>query len=396
MKEAIDLLQESYIAWFSNGIETGDWQQKGTINLIGAAGVGKTQMIRELGEECAAILTKKYPDLAPKPNSTMCELYTSASLDPESVAGANAPGWVEIPQEDGTVERVPSLVMHYRAEFLLAQAKGPGAWIFWDEWGTEGRHMRPLGLKLTSWQKNLAGLDCSKMFLVLASNPSDDDHQVEDTDQYAPFSSRIIDINVLPDPQHWAAWMYELTPSHRAVADFIVDNHALLCKRDQAGQKRGKFLSPRSWDIAAHNLHIHGYGTDTKPGDPRKHKLALAVVAGIVGSGPANLLTAYMTTDRPMSVKQVLRGDFEVNKDSGRITSCPRSLIQGIQYHLRHKDLNDDQADNLARFLKAIPGDWSASIIRDADRIRPNNMVKFASRDLQGGFLGRIRKVKTT
>lgn len=390
LKQCADLILADYLAWYEQGKKTGKWLQEGIINLEGVAGIGKTEglyqvsdILRRAGDPAKGIAGYDIPA------ALITELFVSSAMDPESVAGTPAPAVDTLP--DGSTIHV--LKMHYREELVRALAAGDGGIMFLDEIGREPRHMRPLLLKLLSPQKTLAGLDVSKMYIVLAGNPADEEHNVDSIYDDAAVASRIVRVQVTASVDEWANYMYERSATHREVANFILENPKSLIGRDSVGDSK-VFLSPRSWTIAASKLHIHG-GGDKENFGKIDNPMASMVVNGIIGAQATAMLKNFMTKDRPMSVKDILQGKFIPDKD-GRITSVAPSVQKSLQYHIKTKPLQDTEIDNFVKFLDCVSADYAAQVTRDSKQIHPQNMVKFAAKGIFNKFIDRVhRRVKT-
>ena len=383
LKQCAELIANDYLSWYETGMKTGKWLQEGIINLEGAAGIGKTEILYQISE----FLTKQ-KEIA---NAGVLELFVSSAMDPESVAGTPCPVAELMP--DGTTQHV--LRMHYRGEIIDAIKKGPGGMLFLDEIGREPRHMRPLLLKLLSPQKSLAGLDMNNMYVVVAGNPADEEHLVDSILEDAAIASRLIRVQVQPDVDELADYLYERGPTHREVANFLLENPKLMLGRDKQGETNSSFHSPRSWTIAASKLHIHGGGTKDQFGT-LSTPAAVTVVNGIVGAQAGAALKAFMTKDRPMSVKDILSGKAQPDVN-GRITAVAPSVMKALQYHIQTKELEDTQCDNLVKFLDCVSADYAATITRDNKKVHPKNMVKFAAKGVFNKFIDRVhRRVKSS
>lgn len=383
LKQCADLILKDYSAWYDHGMRTGQWLQEGIINLEGPAGIGKTEILYQI--------SKYLREERKIENALVTELFVSSAMDPESVAGTPCPAIEKL--EDGT--EISVLKMHYRQEIVDAIRRGPGGIMFLDEIGREPRHMRPLLLKLLSPQKSLAGLDMNNMYIIVAGNPSDEEHLVDSILEDAAIASRLVRMQVLPDVDELADYLYERGPTHREIANFLLENPKMILGRDKQGETNSSFHSPRSWTIAASKLHVHGDGTKETTGT-LSNPMAVAVVNGIVGSQAGAALKAFMTKDRPMSVKDILGGKVKPDANN-RITAVAPSVMKALQYHIQTKELADDQCDNLVKFLDCVSADYAATITRDNKKVHPKNMVKFAAKGVFNKFIDRVhRRVKTS
>lgn len=387
LKKCANLILTDYLAWYETGIKTGVWLQEGIFDLEGPAGIGKTEVLYQISK-----ILREEKNV---PAATVTELFVSSAMDPESVAGTPAPGVTEITLPDGTIEKIPTLRMHYREELIAALNRGAGGILFLDEIGREPRHMRPLLLKLLSPQKSLAGLDMTQMYVIVAGNPSDEEHLVDSILEDAAIASRLCRLQVLPDVEDWADYMYPRSATHREVANFILENPKMILGRDKQGELNSAFHSPRSWTFAASKLHVHGGGGPERAGSLQDES-AIAVVNSIIGSQAGAALKNFMTKDRPMSIKDILGGKVKPDQN-GRITAMPPSVMKSLQYHIQTKELQDTEVTNLCAFLDCISADYAAAITRDNKKVHPKNMVKFAAAGVFNKFIDRVhRRVKSS
>lgn len=363
-------VKASYLSWFSEG------RQPGVYNLIGGAGIGKTEMLQQLAAELR--------DLNGIDACYVVELYIPGLSDPESAGGVPAPGVAIL---DGV--EVPVLKMHYREELVKAKARGRGGILFIDEIGREGIQLRALMLKLLA-EKTLSGFDLSDFYVIVAGNPADDMHgNVDPIGEDVAMNSRLIDIPLKADIDEVVKYFKQFTPTHHAVADYLLDNESMLVGQDGDNNQKGKYRCPRSWFNLAWQLHIHGGGTDTDPGqlnDP----ITNFICAGTIGGAALAALRGHMSDNRPYSVNDVLSGKFKTNKE-GRIPVVQASTVKNIQEHIANKELTNNQVENLVKFLNAIPSDNATAIVRDNSKTLASNKVKLGAKGVYKLFANKVR-----
>ena len=350
-------------------------EQDGVLNLIGPAGIGKTESVYQLAEE----MRKKGHD-----NCQVIELYLSALMDPESAAGTPIP--IDHVYKG---EKCKVLSLASRIELLQAMENGRGAILFIDEMGREADQLRPLIMKLLH-EKKLGGLDVSDCFLIVAGNPCDEEHNAVAIQEDAAISSRLCDIPVKPDVKELGKYFYKYSQSHRAIADFLMDNPEYMHGRDSDGDQSSKFHSPRSWFNAAAKLQLHGGGTKTEYGDIKTPRVSM-VMTGIVGPQAYAHLKNHLSLDKPMSVKDVLQGKFRAP-----VRSVPASTQQALKSWLAEQDISDAEADNIKDFLEAIPADTARAVMREAGagNIKTANNRKLVARGVFKKFLHKITRIK--
>lgn len=350
-------------------------EQHGVLNLIGPAGIGKTESVYQLAEEMRA---KGHE------NCQVIELYLSALMDPESAAGTPIP-------IDHVYKGKPCKVLSLasRIELLDAMEHGRGAILFIDEMGREADQLRPLIMKLLH-EKKLGGLDVSACFLLVAGNPCDEEHNAVAIQEDAAISSRLCDIPVKPDVKELRKYFYDFSESHREIADFLMDNPEYMHGRDSEKDQSSKFHSPRSWFNAAAKLHLHGGGTDKKVGDIKNPTVSM-VLTGIVGPQAYSHLKNHLSMDKVLTVKDVLRGNFTTP-----VRSVPASTQQALKSWLADQDITDVEADNLVNFLDAIPADTARSVMREAGagNIKTSNNRKLVARGAFKKFLRKVTRIK--
>lgn len=352
-------------------------EQDGVLNLIGPAGIGKTESVYQVAQEMR--------DRGHK-NCQVVELYLSALMDPESAAGTPIPIDFEYKGE-----MVKGLSLASRTEILIPMEKGRGPILFIDEMGREADQLRPLIMKLLH-EKMLGGLSVKDCFIIVAGNPSDEEHNAVAIQEDAAISSRLCDIPVKPDVKELGKYFYQdkFTASHRAVADFLMDNSGYMHGRDTDGDQTSKFHSPRSWFNAAAKLHMHGAGTDSDPGNIKTPRVSM-VITGIVGPQAYAHLKNFLSLDKPLSVKDVLTGRFRAP-----VRSVPASTQQALKTWLAEQDISDVEADNLRDFLEAIPADTARAVMREAGQgnIKTGNNRKLVARGVFKKFLHKITRIK--
>jgi hypothetical protein len=352
-------------------------EQDGVLNLIGPAGIGKTESVYQIAEQMRE---------EGHENCQVVELYLSALMDPESAAGTPIPIDFEYKGE-----QVKGLSLASRTEILIPMEKGRGPILFIDEMGREADQLRPLIMKLLH-EKKLGGLDVSDCFIIVAGNPSDEEHNAVAIQEDAAISSRLCDIPVKPDVKELGKYFYrdKFTQSHRAIADFLMDNPEYMHGRDSDGDQSSKFHSPRSWFNAAAKLHLHGGGTDDEPGNIKTPRVSM-VMTGIVGPQAYAHLKNFLSLDKPLSVKDILNGKFRAP-----VRSVPASTQQALKTWLAEQDVNDAEADNIKDFLEAIPADTARAVMREAaaGNIKTSNNRKLVARGVFKKFLNKITRIK--
>ena len=348
-------------------------EQDGVLNLIGPAGIGKTELIYQIAQQMRE---------AGHENCQVVELYLSALMDPESAAGTPIPIDFKFRGED-----VKGLSLASRVEILIPMEKGRGPILFIDEMGREADQLRPLIMKLLH-EKMLGGLDVSDCFIIVAGNPCDEEHNAVAIQEDAAISSRLCDIPVKPDVKELGKYFYRdtFTTSHRAIADFLMDNPEYMHGRDSDGDQSSKFHSPRSWFNAAAKLHLHGGGTDDTYGNIKTPRVSM-VMTGIIGPQAYAHLKNFLSLDKPLSVKDILNGRFRAP-----VRSVPASTQQALKAWLAEQDIDNAEADNLRDFLDAIPADTARAIMREATagNIKTSNQRKLVDRKVFTKFVGRI------
>lgn len=379
-----ELITQDYLAWYKRGREKGIWLQEGVLYLEGKAGIGKTEILYQIAEAL-----RKEHDI---PACKVTELYVSSAMDPESVAGTAAPVTTTITRNKGLPneysEQVSVLRMHYKEELVNALAAGDGGIIFIDEAGREPTHMRPLLLKLLSPQKTLAGLDLSRMYVIVAGNPSDEQHLVAEILEDAAMASRLIRVQAENYVDTWADWMYtRKTASHREVANFVLENPSMFIGRDSQ-DTTSAYHCPRSWTIAASKLHDLGQGTEEKPGSMKNTTVSIAL-HGIIGPAATQALRVFLDESKAMSLKHILEGRFKPDSDN-RIHGISPSVIKSLRYHIENKVLSEDEFENVRNFLKLSNVDTTAFIYRDNQNIHPENMQLFVRSGFFHELIGRI------
>lgn len=371
----ISTIKKVITAEYEHFMATG--QQDGVLNLIGPAGIGKTESVYQIAQE----MRDKGHD-----NCQVVELYLSALMDPESAAGTPIP--IDFQYKGQTVK---GLSLASRTELLAAMESGRGPILFIDEMGREADQLRPLIMKLLH-EKKLGGLDVSDFFIVVAGNPSDEEHNAVAIQEDAAISSRLCDIPVKPDVKELGKYFYRdtFTQSHRSIADFLMDNPEYMHGRDADGDQSSKFHSPRSWFNAAGKLHLHGGGTNDTPGDIKNPTVSM-VLTGIVGPQAYSHLKNFLSMDKPLSVKDVLTGRFRAP-----VRSVPASTQQALKTWLAEQDISDTEADNLANFLDAIPADTARAVMREAGagNIKTGNNRKLVARGVYKKFLTKMTRIK--
>lgn len=396
--EMRDIILQDYQAWWKRGHDTGKWSQEAFLFMRGPAGCGKTEIMYQIGK----ILENGFQDLPPLPQAkTPVQLFFNAAMDPESIAGTAAPTRLKIrvpdPQHPGQdkEQELPCLSMHYRKELLLPMQEQPGAILLVDEMGRDAPHMRAAQLKLFSWEKTLAGLDMNHFYIVCAGNPPDENHRVDDIMADAAMAGgRLIPLQVEPKASEWADYMYKRGPTHVEIANFILDNPLLFTGRDDANDASSPYRCPRAWTACAGLLHVHGGGTSKTSGKmDRAHSPAIAMVQGTVGATAAANLAAYMNQDRPMNLKAILTGKFQLDNNGRIADGIMPSAVRSLQHFLQTETMDDTQADNVARFLQGAPADVAHSISRDNRRIQPSNMAKLAGHGAFDDILNRVKKI---
>jgi hypothetical protein len=367
LNQVKDTIKKDYLEWFKTG------KQYGVLNIVGPAGIGKTEGLHQI--------CKDLQDNHGIPNAKITELYIPAASDPESVAGVPAPGRITV---DGN--EVPVLLMHYREEIVKAAASGRGGILFVDEWGREAQQLRPLMLKLLH-EKSLAGFSVENLYLILARNPADDNHSgVESNEEDAAVSSRLTDIHVYADVEEVHNYFSGFTASHKAVADFLIDNPQFITGRDSDRDITSRYYCPRAWFNMAWKLHIHGEGKDDAPGR-MTHPMTNALCAGTVGPNAFAEFKKFMSNNKPLTLQQILSGTFPK-----KIAIVPASTMQALKTHLASTPLTDAQADNVVKFMSAIHADLAASIPRG--QLHVANLSKLTAKGMLTDFANRIGSIK--
>jgi len=356
-------------------------EQYGVLNLIGPAGIGKTECVYQIAQE---MRDKGYEACK------VVELYLSALMDPESAAGTPIP-------IDHTYKNkaVKALSLASRVELLEAMDIPKGILgkpiLFIDEMGREADQLRPLIMKLLH-EKMLGGLDVSDFFIIVAGNPCDEEHNAVAIQEDAAISSRLCDIPVKPDVTELHKYFYQdkFTASHKVIADFLLDNSEYMHGRDTADNQASKFHSPRSWFNAAAKLHLHGGGTDKEAGNIKSKRVAM-LITGIVGPQAYSHLKNFLSVDKVLSVRDILDGKFQ-----GKIRMVPASTQQALKAWLGDTNIDDSEADNLKDFLEAIPADTARTIMREASQgnIKVGNNKKLVARGVFKKFLHRMTRIK--
>jgi MoxR-like ATPase len=303
--------------------------------LVGAMGIGKSQVVAQVAEELGINLI----DLRLAQFETG-DLIGIPYLQKDKTFWGK-PGWWP---EEGTkgillldeINRAPSDVRQAVFQLILADHKGRRRLH---------THVLPKG-----WA------------VIAAMNPDNGEYQVEQLDK--AFARRFIMLTIQPDVESWLLWAKQNV--------------------EVAGKDKPK-VDPAITAFVAANKNLlnltENFELDTKPSSDAWTMLSLLreknvipyeaeyeIMAGIVGKESATAFRKWLDANykRPVNGEEILNKYDEVVEKllEQRNDEWYATKLDLLTHLATNKDLNKKQTENLKRFIKESPADIQAAFVQ--------------------------------
>ena len=190
----------------------------------------------------------------------------------------------------------------------------------------------------------------AKWRLAAAINPAEDGYAADELDP--ALEARFVRVNVVADPDEWAAWAAERKIDRRVV-DYVLSDPTVF---------EAPMSNPRAWTMVARIVRAADKLGTAAP-------LLRAAVAGCVGAERAAAFLRFVTDRvKPLDADTVLTGYTEVRPALQQwVADGHLDLVRGTLLNLKkrlqsetaYKAVRRDKTTwrNLGRLLADVPGD---------------------------------------
>jgi len=303
--------------------------------LWGPPGVGKSAVVRQACEEAGI----GFVDIR------------LAQREPVDVRGLPVP-------QDGVVQWL--LPDEYPRE------PGSRGIIMFDELTAADRTLQVAAYEFILDRRLGALYEVPPGWYVMAAGNRTSDRAVATTMSSA-LANRFCHLEVRPDLEGWIRWA-QAEGVHPDVIAFLRFRPQLFLK--MAGNLERGWPSPRSWERV---------GLETTLGTRLDRATFRAVVAGLVGPGPAREFMAFRTWRRELpDIVELLAGRAEL-----RVPERPDqryALCAGIAWHLWRTESLGRALDVFFNVLDQLPADFGAMLVVDAlNAGQPHQVTKLVA-----------------
>jgi MoxR-like ATPase len=272
--------------------------------ILGAPGIGKTEIIRQVAEKEARLMGRQFIDLREADDNVLEEVEKNAKkyyVHYRISASQILPDDLTIPQARGSyIKFIPPRVL-----YLMSLPDIAGL-LFIDE--VTHIHLTHSLAALLSlvYEKEVSWTVKLRVKIVMAANPAEFSSLA--TPLPAPLLSRLVIIKVEPpDVEEWIEYMdrkYGDNGWERAVGTYLLLNRGDFLRVEQPEGFHG-IPTPRSWEMVAALLHRYR-GND---------EVIAAIASGTLGPEVGSRLVAFLRARlSEEEVKRILKNPEEFNK----------------------------------------------------------------------------------
>lgn len=312
------------------------------INLVGGRGIGKSQIVKDIGEKLGYYV-----------------IDIRLALD----TAEDLAGWPR-PTEDS----VKYLINDW---MKLADEKAKthkGVIVFFDEINRAPLEVRQALFELMSKYTMRRYPLPFNSYIVFAMNPDNGNYQVEPLDP--AFLRRMINLSIVPDLKGWQNWAEK--HENEQVYEFINNNPKYLFIEEEV--KIESTTNPDAWRMVGEIMSGVGDLTD---------KEMLNVFTGVVGKEAATLFIKYLKVGtHPMTAEEVFGWEWEnvqkqlheylEKKDNASFITSGSNVVDSMNE--KPAKLTDNQLERFCRFILEYSPEIGVSILTS---LNDNAFIKF-------------------
>ena len=320
--------------------------------MWGKAGIGKSQVVSQLGEDLASEYDLKFTT---NPKYFNEEHFGIVDLRLGQMEVGDLIGMPDIDRENKRTQWL-------RPDWFPTQMASRGI-IFLDELNRARLDVLQAVFQLV-WDRKIATHILPDGWgIVVACNPSGSEYFVNELDM--ALMDRFVHIKLNPETKEWVSWAKDTGKVNSEITDFIEKYPEML------GHEGGSISidvkpSPRSWKVL--NDMLDGLDED----------LWLETAMGVIGNESAIPFLESLKKDmeKPIRARQILdhykKWRAKIKKysetegsrfDLLRISCDDLERVLRKDYSDEH-DMNTDQEKNLVDFLRDLPNDLSFALIK--------------------------------
>lgn len=366
-------------------------------NIIGPAGIGKTQLMKEVANDLGvALVNVRVGQLEP---GELIGIPREETQNGITVMKYSLPGYLPhykhnddgsiAIREDGKkildIDRLGSMVQNRRE--LLKKFDGDldkveGCIVFFDEINrVAGDDTKQAIFQLPEQYRIHTYEIPENCCLFAASNPNTDDYQVNEIDQERAFMDRFLHLQAEPRLEDWMIWA-EKRGIHEGIVSFInADPNALFVK--DAYYDLGVIPSPRSFELVNTLL--------SEVELPKDDAILREVFSGAIGSIHANNLVNHLKENMEKAVtgEEIIKDYKKVQKkiqkavENNRmdyLDQVTRNLYVVLVEETNIKKLKvEENMENIERFLEDLQPEVRMTLVQQLVQFDHVNEILGAS-----------------
>lgn len=368
-----------------------------TPNVIGSAGIGKTQLMKEIANELnCALINVRVGQLEP---GDLIGIPREETINGITVMKYALPGYLPhykhdsdgkiMVREDGKkiidIERLGSNVQNL--DYLLEKNDGDltkveGCIIFFDEINrVAGDDTKQAIFQLPEQYRIHTYAIPENCALVTASNPNTDDYQVNEIDQERAFMDRFLHLKAEPRLEDWMVWA-EKRKIHEGIISFVnADPNALFEK--EAHYELPVRPSPRSMEL------LHTLLTEVDL--PKDDAILREVFSGVIGSVFANNFVNHLkeNMEKVVTAEEIIKNYPKVQKKIQKAVANKRmdylDQVTRNMYVLLVEEENikkfdvEGNMENIEKFLQDLPPEVRMTLVQQLVQFDHVNEILGAS-----------------